>query len=53
MSSAGKSYEPQIYEGAGHGFMRRGEEEADTANSRAMQQGWERWLRLLKEAEST
>jgi carboxymethylenebutenolidase len=53
MSSAGKSYEPQIYEGAGHGFMRRGEEETETANSRAMEQGWKRWLRLLKEAEST
>lgn len=52
MAAAAKSYEPEIYEGAGHGFMRRGEEESGTANERAMKQGWERWLRLLKEAES-
>jgi carboxymethylenebutenolidase len=51
-NSAGKTYEPEIYEGAGHGFMRRGEEEVDTANTRAMKQGWERWLELLKEADA-
>jgi carboxymethylenebutenolidase len=50
MKDAGKSYEPTIYDGAGHAFMRRGEEEAGSANSRAMTQGWERWLELLKQA---
>lgn len=51
MTAAGKTYEPKIYEGAGHAFMRRGEEEDGTANTRAMEQGWERWLGLLKESE--
>lgn len=48
MKAAGKTYEPVIYEGAGHGFMRAGEAaDASEANKAAMEQGWERWLELL------
>jgi len=37
MMKAGKKFEPKTYEGAGHGFMRAGEDPADTvdANKRA------------------
>lgn len=49
MKEAGKQYEPVIYDGAGHGFMRSGEEEdASEANKKARDQGWERWLMLLE-----
>jgi carboxymethylenebutenolidase len=49
MKKAGKSYEPVTYEGAGHAFMRRGEEENPTeANLKAMEEGWKRWLGILK-----
>ena len=48
MEAAGKTYEPVVYDGAGHGFMSRGEtaEEGD-ADRAAMEAGWERWRRLL------
>lgn len=50
MKQAGKSYDPVTYEGAGHAFMRRGEEEgASEAEKKAMEQAWDRWLKLLKE----
>ena len=50
MKSAGKQYDPVTYDGAGHGFMRAGEDPANTnpANKTAHDQGWERWLNLLK-----
>lgn len=45
----GDTYEPMVYDGAGHGFMARGEaEDASEANRAAMQQSWERWRELLK-----
>ncbi len=48
MEDAGKSYEPVVYEGAGHGFMRRGATaEADDPNAKAHAAAWERWLTLL------
>ena len=31
MKAAGKKYEPVIYDGAGHGFMRAGEDPATNA----------------------
>ena len=51
MKAAGKTYEPVIYDGAGHAFMRLGEE-ADSspdsaANKKAMTEGWERLLAAL------
>ncbi|MGB7265465.1 MAG: dienelactone hydrolase family protein [Terracidiphilus sp.] len=50
MAAAGKKYEPVIYDGAGHGFMRAGEDPANTnpANVTARQQGLERLEKLLK-----
>ncbi|MCG3118957.1 MAG: hypothetical protein ALAOOOJD_01253 [bacterium] len=49
MKQAGKSFEPVIYEDAGHGFMRAGEEpEAMAANKKARDEGWIRWKALLK-----
>ena len=49
MKKAGKTYEPVIYEGAGHGFMRAGEApDAMEANKKAREQAWERWTELLK-----
>jgi carboxymethylenebutenolidase len=50
MKEAGKTYEPVIYEGAGHGFMRAGEDPANTveANKKARDEAWTRWKGLLK-----
>lgn len=48
MKAADKTFEPVTYDGAGHGFMRAGEESnASPANQRAMIEGWKRWLDLL------
>jgi carboxymethylenebutenolidase len=48
MKAAGKVYEPVIYEGAGHGFMRMGEEpDASAENRKAREQAWARWKQLL------
>ncbi len=50
MKKAGKSYDPVVYDGAGHGFMRAGEDPSDTnpANKKAHDEAWQRWLKLLK-----
>jgi carboxymethylenebutenolidase len=50
MKQAGKKYDPVTYEGAGHGFMRAGEDPGNTnpANKTAHDQAWERWLSILK-----
>ena len=49
MKQAGKTYEPVIYDGAGHGFMRAGEApDAGTANKKARDEAWQRWLAALK-----
>jgi len=49
MKAAGKTYEPVIYDGAGHGFMRAGEApDAGVANKKARDEAWERWKELLK-----
>jgi len=48
MKAAGKIYEPLTYEGAGHGFMRAGEQpDAQPDNKKARDQAWERWKTLL------
>jgi carboxymethylenebutenolidase len=48
MSKAGKTYEPVIYDGAGHGFMRAGEDpNGNAANKAAREKGWARWKELL------
>jgi carboxymethylenebutenolidase len=48
MKAAGKTFEPVIYDGAGHGFMRSGEEAASGDNRKARNAAWERWKKLLK-----
>ncbi len=49
MKDAGKTYEPGTYDGAGHGFMRAGEDPTGTeANRKARNAAWERWKGLLK-----
>lgn len=49
MQAARKSFDPVTYEGAGHGFMRAGEDPGDTnpANKTARQQGFSRLIELL------
>ncbi len=52
MKAAGKKYEPVIYEGAGHGFMRSGEPnnpQVREGDRKARDQAWERWKKLLKQ----
>jgi carboxymethylenebutenolidase len=49
MKANKKTYQPVTYDGAGHGFMRAGEEAAGLEeNKKARNQAWERWLSLLK-----
>ncbi len=49
MKAAGKKYEPVIYKGAGHGFMREGEMPgANEPNKKARDDAWVRWKTLLK-----
>ena len=50
MKAAGKIYEPVTYGGAGHGFMRAGEDPANTnpANKKARDEAFKRWLELMK-----
>ncbi|HYL10992.1 MAG TPA: dienelactone hydrolase family protein, partial [Candidatus Acidoferrales bacterium] len=51
MKNANKKYDPVTYEGAGHGFMRAGEDPtrepgANEANKKARADAWQRWLSL-------
>lgn len=50
MKKAGKEYQPVIYEGAQHAFMRRGELATDEedANRKAQSEAWKRWLAILR-----
>jgi carboxymethylenebutenolidase len=49
MKKLGKRFEPVIYEGAGHGFMRAGEApDASEANRKARAEAWARWKSLLR-----
>lgn len=50
MKELGKTYEPVVYEGAGHGFMRAGEDPAaNEGNRKARDEAWARWKKLLAE----
>jgi carboxymethylenebutenolidase len=52
MKAAGKKYEPVIYQGAGHGFMRSGESANPNfreADGKARDEAWARWKTLLKQ----
>lgn len=47
--AANVTYEPVIYEGVGHAFLRRGmAEDANNAQKAATKAAWERWVSLLK-----
>jgi len=49
MQKHAKTYQPEIYPGAGHGFMRAGEApDASAANKKARDESWDRWKKLLK-----
>lgn len=49
MKALGKTYEPVIYEGAGHAYMRSGAEpNAKEENRKARDESWKRWENLLK-----
>jgi carboxymethylenebutenolidase len=48
MKKLGKTYEPHIYEGAGHGFL-RAQEDRGGANLKATQQAWPRTVAFLKD----
>lgn len=49
MVAAGKTFDPVIYKGAGHGFMRTGEApDAKPADKAARDAAWKRWIALLK-----
>jgi carboxymethylenebutenolidase len=51
MKQAGKTYEPMVYAGAGHGFMRAGEApDANEANKKARDQAWQRVKEILKKS---
>jgi len=54
MKAAGKKYEPVTYDGAGHGFMRAGEDPGNTVpgNKTAREQGFARLVKLLHELKS-
>ena len=50
MAADEKEYEPVIYPGAGHGFMRAGEQpDATEANAKARTEAWERLKKLLRQ----
>jgi carboxymethylenebutenolidase len=54
MKAAGKTYEPIVYEGAGHGFMRAGQApDASDANKKAFEDGFKRATTLLAKLSST
>ena len=51
MKKAGKTYEPVVYEGAGHGFMRAGEApDANEANKKAHDEAWKRIKEIIKKS---
>jgi carboxymethylenebutenolidase len=54
MKAAGKKYEPVIYKGAGHGFMRSGEPNNPNVregDKKARDEAWTRWKTLLKQLQ--
>ena len=48
MKKLGKTYEPHLYEGAGHGFL-RAQAERNGANLKATQQAWPRMISFLRD----
>ena len=53
MKAAGKRYDPVIYDGAGHGFMRAGQApDASDANKKAWDEGFKRLVDLINKGNS-
>jgi carboxymethylenebutenolidase len=53
MKAAGKKYDPVIYDGAGHGFMRAGQApDASDANKKAWDEGFKRLVDLINKTNS-
>lgn len=54
MKAANKTYDPVTYDGAGHGFMRAGEDPGNTVpgNKTARDQAFERLVKQLKQLKS-
>ena len=54
MKAAGKKYEPITYDGAGHGFMRAGEDPGNTVpgNKTAREQAFTRLVTLIKDMKA-
>jgi carboxymethylenebutenolidase len=51
IKEASKTYEPVIYDGAGHGFMRQGDDpKGREADRKGRDEAWKRWKELLKNA---
>jgi len=48
MKALGKRYEPHVYEGAGHGFLRQ-QSGQEGANMRATEQAWPRTIAFFRE----
>jgi carboxymethylenebutenolidase len=48
MKKLGRTYEPHVYEGAGHGFL-RAQSGREGANYKATQQAWARTIAFLRE----
>ena len=49
MKKLGKRYEPHVYEGAGHGFL-RAQTERDGANAKATRQAWPSTVAFLRDS---
>jgi len=50
MAAAGKTYDPVVYDGAGHGFMRGGDQpDGRPGDKKARDEAWVRWKKLLEE----
>ncbi len=54
MKAANKKYEPVTYDGAGHGFMRAGEDPTNTVpgNKTAREEGFQRLVTLLRDMKT-
>ena len=54
MKALDKKYEPVIYKGAQHAFMRQGEMTGDAGNPnrKARDEAWDRWKKLLGELKA-
>ena len=49
VKKTGKTFEPVIYDGAGHGFMRGGDDpKGRDGDKKAREEAWKRWMELLK-----